>query len=200
VCTGADGLAWQVTKRFRQFREFRMALIKAGAAPLKTVSFPRKTVGKSKDKTDAKRQQVLNAWLNLVISVYCGQPAIAPHIIHFLDVSAMQPCPAVSSRFADDLQISQRASSLPCSSARAESARAYLTAGWAPRTVPQVANRESTQFAGGQHGGAITLERICGEWHARGLNEYRQDQVRDARPRERLLTHCLARVVRLAFW
>ena len=91
LCSGNEGQRWTIKKRFRQFREFRMTLIKAGASPLKTVSFPRKTVGKSKEKTDTKRQSVLQTWLNLVVSVYSGQPAFAPHIVHFLDLDIRDP-------------------------------------------------------------------------------------------------------------
>ena len=73
--------------RCAQFKAFRKKLISSGAGPLKNVQFPRKTLSRhsSSHKTDSKRVPILQGWLNLVISVYSGQPSLAPEISEFLD-------------------------------------------------------------------------------------------------------------------
>ena len=73
--------------RGAQFKAFRKKLISSGAGPLKNVQFPRKTLSRhsSSHKTDSKRVPILQGWLNLVISVYSGQPSLAPEISEFLD-------------------------------------------------------------------------------------------------------------------
>lgn len=77
---------WEIQKRFKDFRNFRADLIKAGAEALKSVQFPRKTVGRtSSDKTDQKRIPILQGWLNLVIGVYEKQPVFLPCIERFLE-------------------------------------------------------------------------------------------------------------------
>jgi hypothetical protein len=130
-CASGEGQeTWDIRRRFREFRDLRDRLIKGGATPLKTVSFPRKTVSKAKDKTDQKRVPVLQTWLNLVVSVYSGQPNLTRFISEFLEVG--QPHAAVSVSGA---------------------AVAY----------------------GGD--AEVSLERICGEWHARGLNQYRRNEI-----------------------
>lgn len=80
----------------RQFRQFRDVLIKAGAGPLSRVEFPRKTMSTSRsssERTDKKRLDKLQNWLNLVISSYAAEPTLGPHITNFLrenDESAMR--------------------------------------------------------------------------------------------------------------
>ena len=71
-----------------QFRQFRETLIKSGAGPLSRVEFPRKTVSVSRSssgKTDKKRLDKLQNWLNLVISSYATDPTLSGHILNFLD-------------------------------------------------------------------------------------------------------------------
>jgi hypothetical protein len=79
--TFVGAMAWQ-------FRQFRDTLIKAGAGPLGRVEFPRKTISASRSssaRTDNKRVDKLQNWLNLVISSYATEPTLGPHITNFLD-------------------------------------------------------------------------------------------------------------------
>lgn len=55
------------------------------------MEFPRKTVSVSRSssgKTDKKRLDKLQNWLNLVISSYATEPTLGPHIVNFLDEDA----------------------------------------------------------------------------------------------------------------